>query len=63
MVIPDFTDEQLVNYEIRILNQEHLSNIPEMEVAEDELATILTFLRYKKKSNVPAKKAPNLKDE
>lgn len=50
VVIPDFTPEQLVNYEMRIANPEHIENIPEMKVAEDELAIIMTFLRYKKKN-------------
>lgn len=45
-VIRDFTEEQLVNYELRIQNQDHIANIS--TISEEELALILTFLRYKK---------------
>ncbi len=49
-IIPDFTPEQLVGYELRIINPEHESGIPETAVSTEELGYIMTFLNYKKKS-------------
>jgi hypothetical protein len=48
-IIPDFTSEQLSGYEMRIGNEQHMENLPESRVTEDELVLVLTFLRYKKK--------------
>ena len=53
MLIPDFTTEQLIGYELRIINQEHESRIPETTVTTEELGYILTFLGYKTKSGKP----------
>ena len=50
LIVPDFTEEQLVNYELRVSNDEHLENMPETKVTEDELVLIMTYLRYKKKN-------------
>lgn len=49
-IIPDFTAEQLVGYELRVTNPEHESGIPETTVSTEELGYIMTFLSYKKKS-------------
>ncbi len=49
-IIPDFTLEQLIGYEIRVSTPEHESNIPETTVSAEELGYIMTFLSYKKKS-------------
>lgn len=49
-LIPDFTIEQLIGYEIRVSTPEHESNIPETTVTAEELGYIMTFLSYKKKS-------------
>jgi len=49
-VIPDFTPEQLIGYELRVLNPTHESDIPETTVSAEELGLIMTFLSYKKKN-------------
>lgn len=49
-IIPDFTPEQLIGYELRVTNPEHESGIPETTVSTEELGYIMTFLSYKKKS-------------
>jgi hypothetical protein len=51
-MIPDFTAEQLIGYELRVTNPQHESNIPETTVSTEELGYIMTFLSYKKKSGV-----------
>jgi hypothetical protein len=51
-IIPDFTPEQLIGYELRVTNPEHESNIPETTVSAEELGYIMTFLSYKKKSGI-----------
>jgi hypothetical protein len=51
-VIPDFTYKQLSGYEMRVGNAQHMENLPESKVAEDEIVSILTFLRYKKKIGI-----------
>lgn len=53
VLIPDFTTEQLIAYELRIINPEHESSIPETTVTTEELGYILTFLSYKTKSGKP----------
>jgi hypothetical protein len=54
-IIPDFTPEQLVGYELRVLNPKHESDLPETNVSAEELGQITTFLTYKKKSGIPLK--------
>ena len=49
-LIPDFTPDQLVGYELRVLNPTHESDIPETTVSAEELGLIMTFLTYKKKN-------------
>jgi hypothetical protein len=49
-IIPDFTSEQLIGYELRVLNPKHESEIPETTVTAEELGLIMTFLTYKKKN-------------
>lgn len=49
-IIPDFTSEQLVGYELRVINTEHENQIPETSLTTEELGYIITFLSYKKKS-------------
>ncbi len=51
-LIPDFTPEQIKGYEIRILNPQHESSMPDEKVSAEELGQISTFLMYKKKSGV-----------
>lgn len=53
-VIPDFTTEQLLNYDMRLANPDHESKLGSTEVTTEELGYIISFLSYKKRSNVPA---------
>jgi len=48
-LIPDFTPEQLIGYELRVTNPQHESNIPETTVSAEELGYIMTFLNYKRR--------------
>lgn len=49
-VVPDFTQEQLVGYSLRIINQRHETNLPDSLISEEELGQVMTFLEYKKKN-------------
>ncbi len=49
-VIPDFTEEQLGAYSIRVANPKHEEQVSEMNVSAEELTLISTFLTYKKKN-------------
>lgn len=50
-IIPDFTQEQLIGYELRVKNPKHESSIPETTVTAEELSLITTFLTYKKRNS------------
>jgi mono/diheme cytochrome c family protein len=62
-VIPDFNEEDLKGYALRISNARHEQNMPDSLVTEEDLGIIMTFLRYKKKSGVLLKKGKNLTGE
>jgi mono/diheme cytochrome c family protein len=49
-VIPDFTQEKLIGYELRVSNGQHEENMPDTKVTAEELGLITTFLTYKKKN-------------
>lgn len=49
-VVPDFSQDQLIGYELRVKNPKHESSIPETTVTAEELGLIMTFLTYKKKN-------------
>jgi cytochrome c peroxidase len=49
-IIPDFTPEQLGNYEFRFLNKSHEDSLQENQLSQDDLIHIITFLTYKKKN-------------
>ena len=55
-IIPDFSPEQLKGYELRVLNPDHESGIPEENISPEELGLIMTFLSYKKKNTPMVKK-------
>jgi len=55
-IIPDFKEEQLKGYELRVVNTKHAENLPDEQVTEEELGLIMTFLRYKKKNVIKTKK-------
>lgn len=50
ILIPDFTEEQLGAYSIRVANARHEEHVSETNVPAEELALISTFLTYKKKN-------------
>lgn len=54
-VIPDFTEEQLHAYELRVLNPQHENAMADTKVNAEELGNICFFLTYKKKTNMPFK--------
>ncbi len=49
-LIPDFTEEQLGAYSIRVANPRHEEHVSEASVSAEELTLISTFLTYKKKN-------------
>ena len=53
-IIPDFTLEQLENYEIRIQNPKHEEDLRETNITLDELDEVILFLTYKKRNPVDA---------
>lgn len=48
--VPDFNQEQLIGYELRVKNPQHESDMQETAVSPEELGLIMTFLTYKKKN-------------
>lgn len=48
MVIPEFTEEELGAYSIRIANEIHEDKVSEERVSAEELNLITYFFRYKK---------------
>ncbi len=48
--IPDFNEDQLTGYTLRISNARHETNLPDSLVSEEELVSIMTFLKYKRKN-------------
>jgi hypothetical protein len=48
--VPDFNQEQLICYELRVKNPQHESDMQETTVSAEELVLIMTFLTYKKKN-------------
>lgn len=48
IIIPDFTNEQLETYTIRIQNKVHVTNLAETKVTPEELEAIQFFFTYKK---------------
>lgn len=49
-VIPNFTEEQLGAYSIRVANEKHEMNVSEENVSAEDLSLITAYLTYKKKS-------------
>jgi len=54
-LIPDFSQEKLIGYELRVSNQQHEADMPDTKVTAEELGLITTFLTYKKKSGTPVR--------
>jgi hypothetical protein len=53
-IVPDFTEDQLRGYELRLTNKKHQAELTDSVVSEEELSVIMTFLRYKTR-NKPSK--------
>lgn len=51
-IIPDFTQEKLNGYAIRVANRTHEENMPDSLVSVEDLGLITTFFLYKKKSTI-----------
>ncbi len=49
-IIPDFSDEQLQGYALRIANKQHENNLPDSLISEIDFGDIMLFLKYKKRS-------------
>ena len=56
IIIPDFSLDQLIGYELRVSNPDHENGMPETTVSAEELGLIMTFLNYKKKNTTVLKK-------
>jgi hypothetical protein len=52
MVIPDFSLDKLLGYDIRMENKEHSNSLTGEKVTTEELGYIISFLTYKKKNGV-----------
>jgi hypothetical protein len=50
-VMPDFKEEQLKGYELRVANAQHANSLPDERVTEEELGLIMVFLKYKRPTN------------
>jgi len=50
-IIPDFTEEKMSGYAIRVSNKKHEDNLPDSLVTAEELGYIANFFAYKKKNN------------
>lgn len=50
-IVPDWPTEKLIGYELRVMNPQHESGLPDEHVTAEELGYIMTFLMYKKKNS------------
>lgn len=51
-IIPDFKQEQLAGYALRISNAKHERNLQDSLITTEEIGLIMTFLTYKKRNEV-----------
>ncbi|GAA4457372.1 cytochrome c [Rurimicrobium arvi] len=49
-IIPDFTEEKMNGYAIRVANRTHEEHMPDSLVSAEDLGLISTFFLYKKKN-------------
>jgi len=49
LIVPDFTPEQIANYELRLANPKHQESLIEDKLLPEELGQITIFFTYKKK--------------
>ena len=59
-IVPDFTTQQIFNYDMRLANIQHQDNLTVTKVTTEELGYIMSFLSYKRKTNVMPR---NLEEE
>jgi hypothetical protein len=52
MLIPDFPEEKLLDYALRVSNMQHETNMPDTLVTAEDLSLITTFLTYKAKNKL-----------
>lgn len=51
VIVPDWPSEKLIGYELRVMNPQHESGLPDEHVTAEELGYIMMFLTYKKKNS------------
>ena len=56
VIIPEFTEEQLATYEVRIADPMHEMSLSETKVNAEELQLISVFLTYREHDSVALKK-------
>lgn len=56
IIIPEFTEEQLATYEVRIADPRHEMSLSETKVNAEELQLISVFLTYRERDSVALKK-------
>lgn len=56
IIIPDFSEAQMLGYALRVLNAEHERALPEENITPEELGFINTFLMYKTRNTATVKK-------
>lgn len=56
-VLPEFTDEQLQGYEVRVADPEHEMSVSEAKVTAEELNLITIFLTYRVRDSVKLKES------
>lgn len=54
-IIPEFTEEQLATYEVRIADPEHEMSLSETKVNAEELSLITVFLTFREHDSVALK--------
>ena len=58
VIIPEFTPEQIADYEIRLANPKHQENLVEDKLLPEELVQITIYFTYKKKNSMPGASKP-----
>jgi mono/diheme cytochrome c family protein len=56
-IVPDFTQEQIDGYEIRVGNAKHEQNLTDEAITPEELNLVTTYLMFKRRSGVEVKEA------
>jgi hypothetical protein len=59
-IIPDFSLPQLMDYEVRLYPQHQDKFGDDTKLTDEELAKVIAFLRYKKKSGITVSPPPKL---